>query len=229
MTNACGYCQTGMTIRYGRTKGGNNRVRCTQCGKTKVVRYLYKAYYSEINDFIVTLTKEGLGIRSTARVLGISTTTLLVRLLQIANTISMPIISKGKVYEVDEICTFVGNKQNKIWVVYALERSTKVVVSFNVGVRTNKTLSVVLKTLKLAEAKRIYTDKLKQYKTLICKFVHKVVRYGTNHIERKNLSIRTHLKRLARRTLCFSRSVSVLKAILKIYFWNKSMPKLLCI
>ncbi|WP_172914975.1 IS1 family transposase [Capnocytophaga canis] len=225
MANTCGYCQTGMTISYGRTKGGNGRVRCTQCGKTKVIRYLYRAYHSAINDSIVTLTKEGLGIRSTARVLGISTTTLLARLLQIAKTISKPIIGKGKVYEVDEICTFVGNKQNKIWIVYALERSTRAVVSFNVGVRTNKTLSVVLKTLKLADAKRIYTDNLKQYKTLICKFVHKVVRYGTNHIERKNLSVRTHLKRLTRRTLCFSKSVNMLKAILRIYFWNGEMAK----
>ena len=53
------------------------------------------------DQLIIQLTKEGLGIRSTARVLGISTTTLLKRIIAIANSIPQPIISKGKTYEVD--------------------------------------------------------------------------------------------------------------------------------
>ncbi|MFY1046718.1 IS1 family transposase [Chryseobacterium sp. GP-SGM7] len=35
-----------------------------------------------------------------------------------------------------------------------------------------------------------------------------------------NLNIRTHLKRLNRRTICFSKSNLILIAILKIYFWS---------
>ena len=41
---------------------------------------------------------------------------------------------------------------------------------------------------------------------------------GTNHIERHNLTIRTHIKRLTRRTICFSRKAIMLYAVLKIYF-----------
>ena len=48
---------------------------------------------------------------------------------------------------------------------------------------------------------------------------HKTSLYGTNHIERNNLTIRTHIKRLTRRTICFSRNVDMLYATLKIYFW----------
>jgi len=99
-----------------------------------------------------------------------------------------------------------------------LNRSDKSVVGFSVGQRTNETLKTVLG--KLGHAKRIYTDKLRQYETLISPKIHKVIRHGTNHIERQNLTIRTHLKRLTRKTICFSRSIIILSAILKIYFWG---------
>lgn len=149
----------------------------------------------------------------------ISTTTLLKRIVSIARNIHQPIIGNGKTYEVDEMCTYVNHKRNFIWLVYALEKNSKNVVSFNVGKRTNKTLSHVLDTLKLSEAKKIYTDRLKNYRCLIDAELHSVKRYGTNHIERQNLTLRTHLKRLNRRTICFSRSLIVLISVLKIYFW----------
>jgi len=104
--------------------------------------------------------------------------------------------------------------------VYALDRESKEVVSFNVGRRTNKTLKRVIKSLELANAHKIYTDKLKNYGYLITKKLHNTRVHSTNHIERHNLSIRTHLKRLNRKTICFSRSLVVLMAVLKIYFWG---------
>jgi IS1 family transposase len=73
---------------------------------------------------------------------------------------------------------------------------------------------------KLSDAKRIYTDKLRQYKTLIPAAIHRTTNRGTNHIERNNLTIRTHIKRLARRTICFSRKIAMLHSVLKIYFWG---------
>ena len=99
------------------------------------------------------------------------------------------------------------------------KKNSKKVVSFNVGKRTNKTLSRVLETLKLSDAKKIFTDRLKNYRYLIDEKMHSVKRFGTNHIERKNLTLRTHLKRLNRRTICFSKSLVVFMAVLKIYFW----------
>jgi IS1 family transposase len=168
----------------------------------------------------VQLTKEGLGIRSTARVLQISTTTLLKRIICIARSIPNKPIYKGKIYEVDEMRTYIKNKSKPIWIVYALERKTNNVVSFSIGRRTKRTLQNVINTLLLSAPKRIYTDGLKQYQYLIDPIIHKVKRYGTNHIERNNLSLRTHLKRLNRKTICFSRSFVILQCVLRIYFWR---------
>jgi insertion element IS1 protein InsB len=102
------------------------------------LKIMHLAYKGDINQNIIQLTKEGLGIRSTARILKISMTTLLKRIVFIARNITKPIISKGKTYEVDELCTYIRHKKNYIWLVYALEKNSKTVVSFNVGKRTNK-------------------------------------------------------------------------------------------
>ena len=207
-------------IKYGKTKCGNQRYICKRCKRTKVENYVYQAYKPDTDKNIIQFTKEGLGIRSTSRILRISTTTLLKRIVSIAKNINQPIISKGKSYEVDEMRIYVRQKQNFIWLVYALEKDSKKIVSFNVGKRTSKTLSRVLDTLKLSAAKKIFTDKLKNYKYLIDSKMHSVKRFGTNHIERQNLTLRIHLKRLNRRTICFSKSLIVLISVLKIYFWS---------
>ena len=205
----CYYCNNS-TIKYGYTKGGNQRRKCQTCKRTQVTTYHYKAYHRNTDKSIILLTKEGLGIRSIARVLQISSTTLLKRLLQIADTIPRPAIPKHKIYEVDELCTYIKKKSRQIWVVYALDRTTKAVVSFTVGTRTSATLNTVTKTLLYAKAKAIHTDRLKQYATLIPSNIHHKKQFGTNHIERYNLSLRTHLKRLTRRSICFSKSKAML-------------------
>lgn len=111
-------------------------------------------------------------------------------------------------------------RRNLIWIAYALDRESKQVVSYNIGPRINMTLGVVTDTLRYAQAKYIYTDRLRNYRSLIEKGVHRTTFYGTNHIERHNLTVRTHLKRLSRKTICYSKSVAMLSAILKIYFWG---------
>jgi len=217
---SCPHCKDAKVIKNGTTKNKKQQYYCKSCNKRFIGNYTYRAYFSDTNQNIILLTKEGLGIRSTARVLKISITTLLKRIVLIAQSIKPPIISTGKIYEVDEMRTYVKRKDKLIWIVYALERETKKVVGLNVGRRTNNTLVAVLNTVKLSNPLAIYTDRLKHYKYLIDESIHKTKRFGTNHIERKNLSLRTHLKRLNRKTICFSRSKLVLISVLKIYFWS---------
>jgi IS1 family transposase/transposase-like protein len=216
----CPVCKSEKLIKSGKTATGKQRYSCKNCQKRFITNYSYCACKPNTNQQIILFTKEGLGIRSTARVLKISVTTLLKRIISIAKNIQQPPIVKGKTYEVDEMRTFIGKKSILRWIVYALDRETKAVVSFNVGRRTNKTLKSVIRSLELSNAKRICTDKLKNYRYLIAKKLHQTLVHSTNHIERHNLSVRTHLKRLGRKTICFSRSLTVLMAVLRIYFWG---------
>jgi IS1 family transposase/transposase-like protein len=216
----CPVCKSEHIIKNGKTKAGKQRFSCKNCNKRFITNYSYNACKPNTNQQIILFTKEGLGIRSTARVLKISVATLLKRIVSIAQGILQPVIPTGKSYEVDEMRTFIGKKSRLRWIVYALERETGKVVSYNVGRRTNKTLKRVIKSLEISNAKRVNTDKLRNYRYLIAKKIHNTCVHCTNHIERHNLSIRTHLKRLNRKTICFSRSLVVLMAVLRIYFWG---------
>ena len=220
VSHTCPISKSDKLIKRGKTVTGKQRYCCKECCKRFIIEYTYKAYQSNINQQIILFTKEGLGIHSTARILCISVTTLLKRIVGIAENISQSPIDMGRSYDVDEMRTYFGKKSKLRWIVYALDRESKAVVSFNVGRRTNKTLKRVIKSLELANARKIYTDKLKNYQYLIEKKLHNTQVHCTNHIERHNHSIRTHLKRLNRKTICFSRSLVVLIAVLRIYFWG---------
>lgn len=216
-TIRCPKC-SGNTVKNGKTLG-KQQYKCKQCYKRFQLDYTYKACEPYTNPNIVALIKEGCGIRSIARLLSISVSTVLERIRKIAAKIEQPAIVKGKEFEVDELRTYIKKKDKPIWIVLALERSTKKIVTFNIGSRTNKTLNTVIKTIELAKPKKIFTDKLKNYRFLINTEIHSTKQYGTNHVERANLDLRKNLKRLNRKTICFSKSITVLTAILKIYFW----------
>jgi transposase-like protein len=160
----CKFCG-GECVKNGHQKNGKQRVKCKSCRRKQQEEYSYLAYGTGVNDYIISHIKSFVSIRDLAWLLEISTTTLMARILKISNNIVAPNIAADSVYEVDEIKTFVGRKRDHVWVAYALNRKDKSVASFSVGPRTNETLSRVLDKLK--NAKRIYTDRLRQYKTLI--------------------------------------------------------------
>jgi insertion element IS1 protein InsB len=217
----CHHC-LGPTIKFGKIRN-QQRYRCKSCNKTQIAVYLKKAYKSGTNSYIINHVREGCGIRSIARLLDISPNTVIQRIKTIASTIQKPPISTNRVYEVDELKTYIKRKSTECWVIYALDKQSGQVVDLKVGKRTKINLQRVTDTLLLSKCKRIYTDALNTYRQIIPVKLHKVKRCGTNKIERKNLSLRTHLKRLNRRTICFSKSISMLEACLKIYFWHDSI------
>ncbi len=200
-------------------RNGIQRYFCFNCKKGFKDKYVYQSY-RVTNQDIKRFVKEGVGIRSMSRLLKISLTTVLRRILKVASLIKRPMVTMGKEFELDEMRTYIGRKKNLYWIVYGLQRGTNLIANFNVGKRSNRTLRVVSDTLILSNLKRIFTDKWRGYLSLIPKEIHFTKQYSINHIERMNLSVRTHLKRLNRRTICYSKSIAMLMACLTIYFWG---------
>ena len=83
----CPVCKSFHTVKNGTTKTEKQQYHCKNCGKYFIENYSYHAYEKDLNERIVVLTKEGVGIRSTARILKISATTLLSRIILIAKKI----------------------------------------------------------------------------------------------------------------------------------------------
>lgn len=82
----------------------------------------------------------------------------------------------------------------------------------------NSLICKVVNSIKLLSLSKIIADKLPAYKNLVQPFDHNTRKYGNNHIERQNLTLRTHLKRLNRITICYSKSLTMLFVVVKIYF-----------
>lgn len=137
-TNICPFCFSNKIIKNGTTKTKKQQYICRNCNRRFLDFYTYKAYSPNLNSFIIQFMKEGLGIRSTARILKISTGTLLKRIVFIASEIKQPPIKFNQTYEVDEMRTFIKKKSNLYWLVYALNKETKEIVSFVIGKRNYK-------------------------------------------------------------------------------------------
>jgi insertion element IS1 protein InsB len=216
----CKYCFRNCQCA-GKQKNGTQRYFCKTCKKYQQNTYLYQAYYGTVNKTIKLLVCESVGIRGIGRVLKIAAGTVLNRIKAIAAGISKPPTSLHQsAFEVDELWTYIGRKDNEYWLAYALNKTTRKVIDFVIGKRTKGTLKILIDSLLTAKPKKISTDKLTIYRRLIPKNMHRCSPFGTNHIERKNLSIRTHIKRLSRRTICFSRNILLLESCIKIYFWG---------
>lgn len=206
--------------KHGKNINGIQRLYCRFCKKTWQASYAYNAYFNKTNALIIKFIKEGCGIRSIARLLGISATTLLSRIRNIAKEIKLPSLSLKKAYQIDELCTFVKSKQNRVWIVCALEEESKKIVRFFIGKRSNKTLKKVVNDILVSSPTQIKTDKLKNYQYLIPREIHKTFSKGIQNIERTNLNLRIHLKRLNRKTIAYSKDITMLNAVCKIYFFN---------
>lgn len=214
----CNYCKN-VCVKKGVRKTGKQTYRCTNCKKYQQYYYKNKAWQNDCNSRIVRCLKNGCGIRGTAVIAEISTGTVLKRIRHISEKIERPVMIMNKNYEADELKTFVNTKKNEQWIIYAIDKETRKVTDFRVGRRNKRNLNCVIDTLLLSNARKIYTDKLSIYKNIIPKKIHRTVVHNTNYIERKNLNLRTHIKRLARRSICFSKKVNMLQAVMRIYFW----------
>lgn len=99
--------------------------------------------------------------------------------------------------------TFIGRNEPSCYsyITYGINRVTKQVISFVVGRRSKENIKQVIDTLLSLHPRKIYTDGLNIYPSLIPSSIHKVFRFHTNVIERNNLTLRIRLKRLGRKTI----------------------------
>lgn len=96
------------------------------------------------------LVREGCGIRGIGRVLSIAPGTVIARIKTLAAQLRPGMIARGRDYEVDELATYVGNKQNRTWVAYAWERKEHRVAAVRIGKRSKLHLAPLIHTLALA-------------------------------------------------------------------------------
>ncbi|MGX9726626.1 MAG: IS1 family transposase [Candidatus Electronema sp. VV] len=119
--------------------------------------------------------------------------------------------------EADEFWSYVGNKKNQRWTWHALERNSGVVIAWHNGRRTDESCSRLMEKISVFPAARFYTDDWKSYRKYIPPSKHVIGKADTWRIERRNLNFRTHIKRLNRRTICFSNNEKIYDNVIGMY------------
>jgi IS1 family transposase/transposase-like protein len=214
----CPRCASLHIKKNGITAKGKQRYRCSGCHRQFITRYSYQGCVPFVRSLIVPMTLNGSGIRDITRVLRVSINTVLKVIRQQAASAPEPSLPKRlSDAEVDEMWSFIGKKRRQCWLWYAFSPKTKQIIGYVLGRRTDESLARLLCKLAQCRITRFYTDDWESYQKLIPSYRHWIGKMGTQRIERQNLNFRTHLKRLQRRTICFSKSEEMHQAVIKLY------------
>lgn len=108
--------------------------------------------------------------------------------------------------ELDEMWSFVSKKSNPRWLWHAIDRRTGQVLAYAFGRRQDEVFLQLKKLLDPFGIRKYCTDGWGAYQRHLPSAVHEVGKRKTQKIERKHLRLRTRIKRLARRTICFFKS-----------------------
>ncbi len=82
----CPACHGSDVVKHGKSTEGKQRYKCRnpQCSRSTFIQhYSYRGYLPQIKQQIVDMAVNGSGIRNTARVLGISPTTVIEELKKV--------------------------------------------------------------------------------------------------------------------------------------------------
>ena len=182
-------------------------------------------------------------LRDTARVLGISTTTVMETLkksprLKAVNEsvlatleptqtiIRLCLADDGEVEaEVDEMWSFVRSKSQQRWLWWAIDHTTGHVLAYGLADYKDNAFLELKALLAPFGILQFYSDGWGAYERHIAPGFHTVGKQNTQQIERKHLTLRTRIKRtpwaersaVARKTICFSKSIVMHDGVIGLF------------
>ncbi len=107
--------------------------------------------------------------------------------------------------ELDEMWSFVARKSNPRWLWHAIDHHTGKVLAYVFGRRKDEVFLELKALLEPFGITRYYTDGWGAYERHLDAAQHRVGKDSTEKIESKHIKLRTRIKRLVRRTICFSK------------------------
>ena len=126
-------------------------------------------------------------------------------------------IVKVEEVEADEMWSFVGKKENQRWLWHAIDHKTGEVLAYVIGKHQDSVLLKLKDLLNPFGVKYFFTDGWGGYERHISSEQLSIGKENTQKIERKHLTLRTRIKRLTRKTICFSKSEKMHDIVLGIF------------
>jgi insertion element IS1 protein InsB len=140
------------------------------------------------------------------------------RLLALMNPDKVEVIIRlADEAEVDEQWSFVGKKHEQRWLWHAIDHRSGKVLAYVFGRRKDEVFLKLKALLEPFGITRYYTDYWGAYTRHLDAEAHQPGKRHTQKIERKHLTFRTRIKRLARKTICFSRSIQMHDIVIGLF------------
>jgi insertion element IS1 protein InsB len=127
------------------------------------------------------------------------------------------VVQKVQEAELDEMWSFVGRKKTPRWLWEALDPQTGRILAYVFGRREDQALLHLKALLAPFGIRRFYTDGWGAYRRHLDPRRHVVGKRRTQQLERKHLTLRTRIKRLVRKTICFSKSVQMHEIVIGLF------------
>jgi insertion element IS1 protein InsB len=124
---------------------------------------------------------------------------------------------EDKEAELDEMWSFVKNKKEERWLWHAIDHETGEVLGYVLSGHKDEAFLMLKELLEPFGITQYYTDGWGAYERHIEPALHLVGKRNTQKIERKHLTLRTRIKRLARKTICFSKSIRMHDIVIGLF------------
>jgi insertion element IS1 protein InsB len=127
------------------------------------------------------------------------------------------VIQRAEEAEVDEMWSYVGKKKTPRWLWHAIDHRSGQVLAYVFGRRKDEVFLKLKALLEPFGITRYYTDSWGAYTRHLDADEHQPGKRNTQQIERKHLTLRTRIKRLVRKTICFSRSTQMHDIVIGLF------------
>jgi len=124
---------------------------------------------------------------------------------------------RGLTSELDEMWSFVGKKAQPRWLWHAIDHHSGAVLAFVFGRRQDEVFLELKELLGPFGITRFYTDGWGAYERHLDPEQHTIGKAHTQKIESKHINLRTRIKRLVRRTICFSKTATMHDLVLDLF------------
>ena len=124
---------------------------------------------------------------------------------------------RGLTLELNEMWSDVGKKAEPRWLRQAIDHHSGTVLAYVFGRRKDTVFLELQGLLAPFGITRFYTDGWGAYERHITPEQHVVGKQHTQRIESKHINLRTRIKRLVRRTICFSKTTTMHDLVLGLF------------
>jgi len=110
------------------------------------------------------------------------------------------------------------------WLWHAIDHSTGAVLAYVLAPHQDHALVSLINLLTPFGITRFFTDAWGGYERILDPNTHVIGKQNTQKIERKHLTLKTRIKRLARKSICFSKSILMHDIVIGLFINRFQFP-----